>query len=267
MTDTHTHIYMPDEFPEGSPLVLERAVEAGVSRFVLPCVGPDSIEPMLDLYRRYPERVRLALGLHPTEVGESYADVLDMMEAMLPGNFAAIGEVGIDLYHDASMRLEQKEAFRHQLRWARKYDLPVIIHSRDGLDDILEILSENDPGALKLIFHSFTGSVDEVRRIREICDPWFGINGVVTFKNAPALRSALPEIGLDRILLETDSPYLSPVPMRGRRNESARLGYIRDCIASTLAAAGSVDKYDSPVTASQVEAITDASANSLFGFA
>lgn len=266
MTDTHSHIYMPDAFEDGGVEAMLAAIRAGVSRVVFPCVTIDSLTPMRDLHHQFPAETRLALGLHPTEVGPEWRRQLDQMEALLPGDFSAIGEVGIDLYHDASMRAEQKEAFARQLTWASKYSLPVIIHCRDGLDDTLEILSASEKELPVLIFHSFTGTVDDVRRIREVCDPWFGINGVVTFKNAPALRAALPEIGLDRILLETDAPWLAPVPNRGKRNESAFIPHIRNCVADVLRNAGVVTAEGMPVTAEAVEEVTDASATRIFGF-
>lgn len=259
MTDTHTHIYMSDYDGELPDPVL-RAMDAGVTRMVFPCVDLASLEPLSDLAVRYPDNIRTAIGLHPTEVKEDYRDVLDEMERTLrenPGRFSAIGEVGIDLYWDNSRRVEQSEAFERQLGWAREFSLPVIIHCREGLDDTLDILSRFAKGEPlpPLIFHSFTGSEADVRRIREVCDPWFGINGVVTFKNAPALREALPAIGIDRILLETDSPWLAPVPKRGGRNESAYIPYIRDRIAEVLA-----------IPPAEVERVTDGSAAMLFRF-
>lgn len=267
MTDTHTHTYMPDAFPDGGVEAVENALSAGVSRMVFPCVTLESLGPMRALRDKFPDAIRLALGLHPTEISETWRDDLARMEEMLPGDFAAIGEVGIDLYHDASKRAEQREAFAIQLEWAKRYDLPVIIHCREGLDDTLRVLMDADPGSLpQLIFHSFTGTPEDVLRIREVCDPWFGINGVVTFKNAPRLREALPLIGLDRILLETDAPWLAPVPMRGRRNESAYIPHIRDCVAATLRDAGVFSSAGQPVTAVDVEVITDAIARKIFKF-
>lgn len=256
MTDTHTHLYMADAYPDGCADAVERAIAAGVTRLVFPGVDMESQTAMRALHERYPDNTRIALGLHPTELGDNWQQTLDLMEEMLPGDFSAIGEVGIDLYHDASTLADQRTAFARQLGWARRHSLPVIIHCREGLDDTLDIIAGAGGDMPPLIFHSFTGTAADVRRIRETCDPWFGINGVVTFKNAPALREALPEIGLDRMLLETDSPWLSPAPRRGERNESARIPFIRDCIASTLG-----------ITAEEVEFATDSSAAKIFGFA
>ena len=255
MTDTHTHLYMTDVYPDGGVGAVERAIEAGVTRMVFPGVEPSSIAPMLALHRRFPDNTRVALGLHPTELTGDWRRTLDELEAMLPGCYSAIGEVGIDLYHDASQRMEQREAFARQLGWAQRHDLPVIIHCREGLDDTLDIISRADGDLPPLIFHSFTGTAADVRRIREVSDPWFGINGVVTFKNAPLLREALPEIGLDRMVFETDSPWLSPAPKRGQTNESARIPYIRDMVAATLG-----------VTPDEVETVTDRAAARLFNF-
>lgn len=244
---------MPDAYPDGGVEAVRRAIEAGVTRMVFPCVNPDSLSEMRRLHNEFPDNTRLALGLHPTDLSDDWQKDLDRMEQLLPGDFVAIGEVGIDLYHDASKRAEQLSAFARQIGWAQRFRLPVIIHCREGLDATLEILSAVEGELPPLIFHSFTGSIDEVRRIRRVCDTWFGINGVVTFKNAPLLREALPEIGIDRILLETDSPWLSPAPKRGQTNESARITYIRDCIAATLG-----------ITPEAVEETTDKNAAELF---
>lgn len=252
MTDTHTHLYMADTFPDGGVEAVNRALEAGVGHMVFPCVDWESIDSLLRLHSAFPENTTVALGLHPTEVKEDWSRVLDKMETLLPGPFKAIGEVGIDLYHDASMREAQKAAFGRQLGWALEHSLPVLIHCRGGVEDTLEVIRDSGGSGLPLVFHSFTGSVQDVARIREVCDPWFGINGVVTFKNAPALRGALAEIGLDRILLETDAPWLSPAPLRGRVNESSRIPLIRDCIAATLG-----------VSPEQVEKATDDNASLL----
>lgn len=266
MTDTHSHIYMPDAFEDGGVGAMESALAAGVTQVVFPCVTHDSLEPMRILHDKFPDATRLALGLHPTEVEANWEAQLDRMEELLPGDFAAIGEVGIDLYHDDSMRAEQKLAFKRQLEWAQKFNLPVIIHCRNGLDDTLEVLRSLNGDLPELIFHSFTGTREDVTRIREVCDPYFGINGVVTFKNAPDLRAALPEIGIEKILLETDAPWLAPVPHRGKRNESALIPHIRDCVAATLRDATVTGPGEEPITPELVERITDSSATRLFAF-
>lgn len=255
MTDTHTHIYMP-EF-DGGLEALVRAVAVGVERVVLPAVDEESVEPMLSLRRACPARVHLAFALHPTEVDDRWRERADAMLAMLDtAGVAAVGETGIDLYWDKTYAREQKEAFALHLEAADARSLPVIIHCREALDETLEVIDAHRRahGALpELVMHSFTGSPADVRRIREVCDPWFGINGVVTFKNAGPLHEAVAGIGLDRMLLETDSPYLAPVPMRGRRNESAYLPYIRDKVASLLA-----------VEPGEVERATDANSRKVF---
>ncbi len=256
MTDTHTHIYIPDS-EEEPKVILERALASGVRRMVFPNVDQESVSQIRALHSAYPSQTKIAIGLHPTEVDENWESIVDEMEHILDSEgWNAVGEVGIDLYWDASKAQLQKEAFSRQVDIAAARDIPVIIHCRDGLDLTLEVLASKDRDSLPpLIFHSFTSGPESAKRIREICDPWFGINGVVTFKNARELRESLPEIGLDRILLETDSPWLAPVPHRGKRNESAYLKYVRDCVASVLGE-----------TPEHVERITDMNAEKVFGF-
>lgn len=243
MVDSHTHLYMDSfskEDPAGCAAAVDRAVESGVELMVLPAVDRESAAEVAVLYAARPERTRTAMGLHPTEVGEDWREELDDIISILGQTSpVAIGEVGIDLYWDDSNLDLQKEAFIAQILLAGKSDLPVIIHCRDGLEVCLECIeaarSRSVSGSLPpLVFHSFTGSPDDVVRIREVCDPYFGINGVVTFKNSGQLPDAVRKIGLDRLLLETDSPYLAPVPKRGRRNESSYLTYINSKIADIL---------------------------------
>ncbi len=256
MTDTHTHIYIPDS-GEDPKAILERALAAGVGRMVFPNIDAASVGPIRELHSAYPARTKIAMGLHPTELGDDWSETVDRMERILDEEgWDAVGEIGIDLYWDASGAERQVEAFSRQVDIAIARRLPVIIHCREGLDLTLEVLSSKRRDLLPpLIFHSFTAGPEEVRGIRKVCDPWFGINGVVTFRNAKPLREALPEIGLDRIVLETDSPWLAPVPYRGRRNESSYLPYIRDCVASVLGE-----------EAENVERITDMNAEKIFGF-
>lgn len=247
MVDTHTHLYMDSfskEEADGCVAAVDRAVDAGVELMVLPAVDRESAAEVAALHTARPDRTRTAMGLHPTEVGEDWREELtDIIAILSPTDHVAIGEVGIDLYWDDSNLSLQKEAFIAQILLAHEKDLPVIIHCRDGVEVSCECIeeakkrieAETAGGVLPpLVFHSFTGSPDDVRHIREVCDPFFGINGVVTFKNSGQLPEAVKEIGIDRLLLETDSPYLAPVPKRGRRNESSYLTFINNKVAEIL---------------------------------
>lgn len=253
MIDTHTHPYLA-EFADGGAKAVERALRAGVRHMVLPNVDAVTVGPMTALHYRYPEQTSIALGLHPTEVDADWEEFVGSMEPLLAnGGFVAVGEIGIDLYWDRSKRDFQIEAFKAQLAIADRLGLPVIIHCREALDDVLQCIYEVQP-RVNLIFHSFTGSPDDVCRIREVCDPMFGINGVVTYKSAEPLRDALFEIGLDRIVLETDAPYLAPAEERGKRNEPAFITHVCDKVAEVLG-----------VDPAEVEAATDNNAHQAFG--
>lgn len=252
MIDSHSHIYL-EEFDADRSDVVARARQAGVRHLVLPNVDLDTVEPMMALHRAFPAYTSVAMGLHPTSVGENFRSDLAAVKAIFDcGSFVAVGEVGIDLYWDKTYRNEQIEVFDEQLRWAERTALPVIIHCREGLDEILWTF-DNYGGTLpKCVFHSFGGTVDDVEAIRRRGDFLFGINGIVTFKNSK-LGDVLPAIGLDRILLETDCPYLTPVPFRGRRNESAYIPHIAAKIAELLG-----------TTTDEVSARTDANAQRFF---
>lgn len=252
MIDSHSHIYL-EEFDADRSDVVARARQAGVRHLVLPNVDLDTVEPMMALHRAFPAYTSVAMGLHPTSVGENFRSDLAAVKAIFDrGGFVAVGEVGIDLYWDKTYRNEQIEVFDEQLRWAERTCLPVIIHCREGLDDILWTF-DNYGGTLpKCVFHSFGGTVDDVEAIRRRGDFLFGINGIVTFKNSK-LGDVMPAIGLDRILLETDCPYLTPVPFRGRRNESAYIPHIAAKIAELLG-----------TTTDEVSARTDANAQRFF---
>ena len=231
--DTHTHIYMA-EFPDPAAEI-RKAVEAGVTRLVFPGTEPSDFEPRKALAARFPGTVFLGAGVHPTELGEDPDADVAAIERELRENrdkYVAVGEIGIDLYWDTSRCDEQLRVFRRQCELALDLDLPVIIHCREGLSEVLEVLSSL-PAIPRNVFHSFTGTADDVARIREISpDSFFGINGIVTFKNAK-IRDVLPEIGLDRILLETDAPWLAPVPHRGKQNTSAYIPDIARHIAES----------------------------------
>lgn len=239
MIDTHTHLYL-DDFAttagvDGADAV-NRALQAGVSHMVFPAIDAASVAPMRRLHQQFPESTSMAIGLHPTEVNDEAPDIqLEYVIQELannPNEYVAIGEIGIDLYWDKSREDKQMQIFEKQLIVAARHNLPVIIHCRDGLDNVLEVIDglQTIP---QCVFHSFGGSIDDVEQIRRRGDFFFGINGIVTFKNS-SLRTVLPEIGIDRLLLETDSPYLAPVPMRGRRNESSYIIHTAAHIAQHL---------------------------------
>lgn len=235
MIDTHTHIYYAPE--EEARDMLKRAADAGVEHLIFPNVDLDSIPKMENLRAQYgPGRISLAMGLHPTEVRPDTMDnALAVIEEKLRSDtedYVAVGEVGMDLYWDKTYEKEQTEAFEKQCALAAELGLPLIIHCREALSPTLEVL-KNFPN-LEVDFHSFGGSAEDVRAIRAIMpEAYFGINGIVTFKNS-GLADVLPEIGVDKILLETDSPYLAPVPKRGKRNESSYLPFIGNRIAEAL---------------------------------
>lgn len=254
MTDTHTHIYLTGDFPDGeSRKALDRALESGVRRMILPGVAPESNADMLALHDYRPDVTAICAGLHPTELGDDWCSRWNMTLTQLAGReIVAIGETGIDLHWDASGEARQREAFRTQGEFALEHSLPLIIHSRDALDVTLDVLLSL-PAQPQAVFHSFTGSPEDARRILEAGDYYFGINGVVTFKNAAPLREALAVIPPERLLLETDAPWLAPVPMRGRRNETS---YLRHTAAAAAAAVG-IDMAD-------FERITDDNAARLF---
>ena len=234
LTDTHTHLYL-EEFAPAPEEVVERAIESGVSRMIFPNVGVDTIEPMKRLNSKFPQNTYMAMGLHPTEINESandlYAVILEEFNSGI-GKWVAVGEIGMDLYWDKTFASQQQDILDRQLKLAKQNNLPVIIHCREALDATLEVF-ENHRG-MKGVFHSFGGTEKDVERIRNIAgDFYFGINGVVTFKNCD-VKSVLPLITPERILLETDAPYLAPVPMRGKRNESSYLVHTARFVASSL---------------------------------
>ncbi len=255
MTDTHTHLYMEDFDGEKEDAV-RRAIDAGVGMMIFPAVSHESNRDMISLAEKFPQNTRFCVGLHPTELGEAWRSDLDCIEMMLNDpRVVAIGETGIDLHWDKSNLKSQQEAFARQLTWAADHNLPLIIHCRDGVEETLEVIGKFNGKLPVMIFHSFTSGISDVRRIREVCDPYFGINGVVTFKNAESLREALPEIGIERIVLETDAPYLSPVPYRGTRNESRHIPIICNKVAEVLG-----------ISTEEAEHITDRNAAMIFGF-
>lgn len=229
-TDTHTHPYYNDDAAN----FVERAIAAQVDRMIMPNVDMASLEPMKTLASKFPDNLRMAIGLHPTEVKENAEQVVDQLMHEFDSNpvYVAIGEVGMDLYWDKTFREKQMSVFDRQLFEAEKRGLPVIIHCREALDETLEVLDGHKN--IHVVFHSFGGSTSDVERILKGGDDrYFGINGIVTFKNSK-LKETLPAIPKERLMLETDSPYLAPVPYRGKPNESAYIPHIAAKIGETL---------------------------------
>lgn len=231
MIDTHTHLYS-HKYDDDRTEAVRRALDAGVKAMILPGVNLESVEPMKALYDEFPEVMYLAPGLHPTDAGEDWRDELaEIWRRMADRPAVALGETGIDLYWEKEFLPRQKEAFRVHLDEALRRGLPVIIHSRQATDESFEVIEELEGDRPRMVFHSFTGTPEEARKILDRTDAMFGINGVVTFKNSQPLREAVKLVGLDRIMLETDSPYLAPEPNRGKRNESAWVRNVADRLA------------------------------------
>lgn len=219
ITDTHTHLYSV-AFEDDRNNMIQRAIDAGVSRFFIPAIDASYTDAMLQLEVHFPNNVFLMMGLHPTSVKENYLVELAHVEEMLTKrSFTAIGEIGIDLYWDTSTLDIQKKAFKHQIQLAKKYKLPIVIHCREAFDEIFDVLEEERSTDLFGIFHCFSGTLEQAKRAISF-NMKLGIGGVVTFKNGK-IDQFLHEIDLEHIVLETDSPYLAPNPYRGKRNESA----------------------------------------------
>lgn len=229
LIDSHAHIYL-EQFGDDRDQVAENARQAGLSRIYLPNIDAGTIGDMLELCDGDPQLFRPMMGLHPTSVGEDYARQLETIGGWLAQRkFAAIGEIGIDLYWDKTWFKEQQEAFRTQLRWAMDKNMPIVIHSRESFQEIFDVIDQVNDGSLHGIFHSFSGTPEEARHILEL-GFYIGINGIVTFKNS-TLDQVVRDIDLDRLVVETDAPFLAPVPRRGRRNESAYVRYVAEKIA------------------------------------
>lgn len=222
MIDTHTHLYSED-FETDRKEMIERAFNKGVSRFYLPAISSETHEKMLQLEEHYPGKIFAMMGLHPCSVQpESWQNELEIVKKYLDSrDFAAVGEIGIDLYWDKSTLDIQQKAFDVQIDWALEKDLPIVIHTRESFDQVFEVLEHKRNSRLRGIFHCFSGNLDQAKRAIEL-GFILGIGGVVTFKNGK-IDQFLHQIPLEKIVLETDAPYLAPVPFRGKRNESSYL--------------------------------------------
>lgn len=221
ITDTHTHLYS-NEFDQDRDEMIQRAIDAGVSRFFIPAIDSASTQAMYDLENAYPSSVFLMMGLHPTHVKDNYLEELKhVAEELAKRKFFAVGEIGIDLYWDKTHLPQQQDAFRKQIQLAKQYKLPIVIHCREAFDEIFEILEEEKSTDLFGIFHCFSGTYEQALQAISY-NMKLGIGGVVTFKNGK-IDQFLAQIDLKHLVLETDSPYLAPVPFRGKRNESSYL--------------------------------------------
>ena len=221
LTDTHTHLYS-EAFTEDRDAMMQRARDAGIERFFIPAIDSGYTDAMYDLESKYPGEVFLMMGLHPTSVKKNFEEELSHVEAQFKlRNFCAVGEIGIDLYWDTSTLSVQKTAFKRQIQLAKKYKLPIIIHCREAFNEIFEVLEMEKGDDLFGIFHCFTGTIEQAK-LAISYNMKLGIGGVATFKNGK-IDTFLNQIDLKHIVLETDSPYLAPVPYRGKRNESSYL--------------------------------------------
>lgn len=230
LTDTHTHLYS-EAFAEDRPEMMQRALDAGIRRFFIPAIDSGYTEAMYQLEKEYPENIFLMMGLHPTSVKENYEEELThVKEQLSKRKFYAVGEIGIDLYWDTSTLAIQQDAFRKQIRLAKEYNLPIVIHCRESFDEIFDILEEEKDEKLFGIFHCFTGTLEQAHKAISY-NMKLGIGGVATFKNGK-IDQFLHQIPIENIVLETDAPYLSPAPYRGKRNESSYLLLVAKKVAS-----------------------------------
>lgn len=252
LIDTHTHLYV-SEFDADRSDMIKRAMDAGVEQFVLPAIDSETTAIMHSLKNDYPESIHLMMGLHPTHVGENLAEALAHVQQQLATHsFVAVGEIGMDLYWDKSFQKEQQQAFAKQIAWALDYNLPIVIHCREAFDEIFEVLEGVQDKRLRGIFHCFTGDLSQAHRAIGF-NMLLGIGGVVTFKNS-GLAQTVAEIPLEHIVLETDAPYLAPMPFRGKRNESAYISHVAQKVALTH-----------NVSLEQVSKQTTENAKNLFG--
>jgi TatD DNase family protein len=227
--DTHTHLYA-DEFTADIEKVIGNAIENKVDRMILPDIDSTVREAMLQLHEKYPENCPIMIGLHPTSVKEDYKSELEKIDEMIDKhNFCGIGETGIDLYWDKTFYSEQLDSFTYQVELALKHDLPIVIHSRKSINEIFSVLKHYKGKGLKGVFHCFPGSLEEAHKAIDI-GFYLGIGGVVTYKNS-GMAEVVRQTDLKHLLLETDAPYLSPVPFRGKRNESSHIPVIAGFIA------------------------------------
>lgn len=230
LIDTHAHLYHKQFDPDREDM-LARALEAGVTKLFLPNVDHESIAAMDALAAAHPDRCFAMMGLHPCSVGENNSEAMEEVERLLrTGRYCAVGEIGIDLYWDKTFLAQQQEVFRMQIRWAKELELPIAIHCRESYNEVIAILEEENDASLRGVLHCFTGNPEQARRVIALGGFYLGIGGVVTYPKG-GLFETMREVGAEHCVLETDAPYLAPVPYRGKRNESAYLPHIATRLA------------------------------------
>jgi TatD DNase family protein len=229
LIDTHTHLY-DEQFHPDLDLILQRALNAGVERMYLPNCDSGTIEAMLKVEQTYPNHCFAMMGLHPCYVKENVHDELAIVRQYLEKRpFCAVGEIGLDYHWDKTFIAQQKEAFRMQIEWAIEFKIPIVIHNREATQDSIDIVKSYVPQGLRGVFHCFSGSYESAKQIID-CGFYLGIGGVLTYKNA-GLQQVVREIDLSHLVLETDAPYLTPVPHRGKRNESSYVALVAQRLA------------------------------------
>jgi TatD DNase family protein len=227
--DSHTHIYL-SEFDADRSDMIDRARAVGVEKMLLPAIDSSTHEKQITVESTYPETCLSMMGLHPCSAKQHVEEELKIVRTYLEQrSFVAVGEIGLDLYWDKDHLDQQYLAFERQIEWALEFDLPIVIHSRDSMDRCIEVVKKHQRGNLRGVFHCFTGSVESARRIIDL-GFYLGIGGVITYKNA-GLPAVIEQLSLDQLILETDAPYLTPVPHRGKRNEPSYLKIIAEKIA------------------------------------
>ena len=259
LIDTHCHVY-DEAFREDLESVIERARQAGLERLLLPNINPETFSDLIRVCDTWPDLCLPMIGLHPEDLSDDFHSQLSLLKTVLdsdrsdggPKRLIGIGETGIDLYWDKSRLADQIESFRIQIEWALEYDLPIVIHSRDAFAELHKIMSDYRNSGLRGVFHCFSGSHEEASALMEFEGFMFGIGGVLTFKRS-TLPDVLAHIPLSRIVLETDCPYMAPVPMRGKRNEPSFLPYVAERAALVYGC-----------SAEQIAQVTSANACSLF---
>jgi TatD DNase family protein len=231
-TDTHSHIY-DEQFSGDETEMMQRATDAGVNKIYMPNCDSSTMDAMLQMTKKYPQQCFPMMGLHPCYVKENYTHELQIVaDKLKEGTYYGVGEIGLDYYWDITFKEQQLEAFAYQIDLALQYNLPIIIHSRESTPDCIEMVRKKQNGALKGIFHCYSGTIQEAKSIAGL-GLYLGIGGVVTYKKSN-LPDVIKAVGLQQIVLETDAPYLSPVPYRGKRNESAYIPLIAAKLAEIL---------------------------------